>query len=79
MKEKPPATGAFFVCWTITMSRRNLAAMKYLTKAEYARLKGITKSAVSDRIRRKTLPVVKIKEFVDRIPVEDIELNGVKP
>lgn len=53
--------------------------MRYLTRAEYAALKGISRQAVEQRIKRGTLPTVTLKMDVERIPVEDIELEGVKP
>ena len=51
--------------------------MHYLTIAEYARLKGVSRQAVQDRIRRKTLPYVVTRVDIRRIPVEDTELAGV--
>ena len=54
-----------------------VAAMKYLTKTEYARLKGISRQAVNDRIKRKKLHLVPVKTEVLRIPVEDTELAAV--
>lgn len=61
------------------MTYNNLVAMQYLTVAAYAKLKGISRQAVYQQIQRKTLPLVTIKEEVQRIPVDDIELKSVKP
>lgn len=55
-----------------------LAAMKYLTKTEYAKLKGISRQAVNDKIKRKKLFLVEVPVIMKRIPVEDIEVDGVK-
>lgn len=54
--------------------------MKYLTIQEFADLYGISRQAVEDRIRRKTLPCVIRKVEIDakRIPVEDIEYEKRK-
>jgi len=50
----------------------------YLTKSEYARLKGISHQAVSDRINRGTLKIVKVPVEQERIAVDDAELEKVK-
>ncbi len=54
--------------------------MQYLTVKEYAALKGISRQAVEDRIRRGTLPVtfINMKVKAKRIPVEDTEAENVK-
>lgn len=52
--------------------------MKYLSRTEYSRLYGISRQAVADRIRRGTLPIVKIRELVERIPIDDSEYDRVK-
>lgn len=52
--------------------------MHYLTPAEYARLVGISRQAVNDRINRKTLPFTLTKVSAKRIPVEDTEYEKIK-
>lgn len=52
--------------------------MQYLTRTEYADLKGITRQAVEQKIKRGTLPTVKVKIEVERIAVEDTEMDDVK-
>ena len=50
----------------------------YLTKSEYARLKGVSHQAICERVKRGTLKTAKVKIEVERIPVEDAELRKVK-
>lgn len=47
--------------------------MHYLTISEYADLCDVTTQAISDRVRRKTLPVAEVKVKAKRIAVEDAE------
>lgn len=52
--------------------------MHYLTPSEYARLIGISRQAVNDRIKRKTLPFTLTKVEAKRIPIEDTEYQKIK-
>jgi predicted DNA-binding protein YlxM (UPF0122 family) len=54
--------------------------MQYLTTKEYAGLHGVSRQAIEDRIRRKTLPVVIRKFSVEKkmIPIEDTEYEKLK-
>lgn len=52
--------------------------MQFLTVAEYAKLTKTSRQAVYQKIARGTIKLVKIKEEVERIPVDDMELSPVK-
>ena len=52
--------------------------MHYLTPSEYARLLGISRQAINERIKRKTLPFTLTKVEAKRIPVEDTEYEKIK-
>ncbi len=47
--------------------------MMYLTRAEYAGLKGCSRQAVHDAIKHKRLPIVMKKDLVERIVLEDAD------
>lgn len=51
--------------------------MHYLTRRQYASLKGISRQAVQQGIAAKKIPVVMVKIDQERIPVEDTEVEGV--
>ena len=51
--------------------------MQFLTRAEYAKLKDISRQAVDQRIKRGTLKTVLVDEKVERIPVDDTEVDPV--
>ena len=51
--------------------------MQFLTRAEYAELKDISRQAVGQRIKRGTLKTVLVDQRVERIPVDDTEIEAV--
>lgn len=52
--------------------------MQYLTISEYARLLGVRRQAIQDRVRRKTLPFKAIRVSQKRIPVDDTEYKRMQ-
>lgn len=49
--------------------------MHYLTRAEYAKLYGVTRQNVAKRIKNKTIPTVLRTVRVERIPVDETEFQ----
>jgi hypothetical protein len=57
-----------------------VAAMQFLSRTEYARMKGVSRQSVEQRIKRGTLKTVRMKVETEeeRIPVEDAEVSSWK-